>query len=232
MFQVYAIVNLINSKIYVGCTTSTLKTRFRKHISAAYKQNKYTIQKAIVKYGKDNFAIRKMGEFSSKQDMIQAEIYWIKFFNTYRSYYGYNETLGGELFFLGRSHSIESKLKMSLASKNKPKSISHRKSLSEANIGNILSEETKIKLSKIMKDKKHRVGSKSSVFSKKKMSDAHKGKTHSTETRQKMSDSKKDIVFTEDHKKNLSKSLKGKSHSNKGKPWSQARRDAQSRRKL
>lgn len=230
MFQVYTIVNLVNGKMYIGCTTSTLRTRWRKHKNFAAKGNKYSIQKAIRKYGEENFSIRMIETYSSKDEMLRGEINWIDYFNTYNSQYGYNESSGGECFMLGKKHSDEAKLKMSLASRGKPKSEAHRQALSEANMGNTLSEDTKKKLSKIMKDKGHRVGVKASESSKKKMSEAHQGKTHSTETKQKMSKTKKGKIFTKEHKQNLSKALKGKSHLNKGKPWSQARRDAQKRK--
>lgn len=232
MFQTYKITNLINNKMYVGCTTTSLKARWRKHVNAAKENSKYMIQKAIFKYGSSNFEIIMLETYSSKEDMFAGEIKLITSLNTYNSPHGYNETVGGECFMLGKKHSEESKKKMSLASKGKPKSPAHRESLSEANKGNTLSPESRLKLSQSLKDIKHRVGAKASEETKDKLSKSHAGKMHSEETKKKMSESGKSKVFSEEHKNNLSKALKGKTRSSKGKPWSQARRDAQIKKYL
>lgn len=231
MFQVYAIINLINNKVYVGCTTTSLKTRWKKHINAAKENSKYMIQKAIFKYNFSNFEMIMLEIFSSKENMLAGEIKWIDYLQTYNSPHGYNETAGGECFMLGRKHSEESKRKMSLAAKGKLKSIAHRRALSEANKGNTLSQESRLKLSQTLKDIKHRVGVRASDKTRDKLSKSHVGKKHSGETKKKMSESGKKKVFSDEHKSNLSKALKGKNRSSKGKPWSQARKDAQLREK-
>jgi group I intron endonuclease len=65
--QIYVITNLLNNKKYVGLTTKSLEERFLAHQERATKE-KSVIQKAIKKYGKDNFTIERLDQASSKED--------------------------------------------------------------------------------------------------------------------------------------------------------------------
>jgi NUMOD3 motif len=67
------------------------------------------------------------------------------------------------------------------------------------------SEETRKKMSEAKKNM--------SDETKRKISEAHKGKTHSEESRRKMSESGKCKIFSEEHKRKMGEAHKGKTHS-------------------
>lgn len=116
MNTVYVIVNKINGKMYVGCTTKKyLCDRFGAHVYDAKNGSNFTIHKAIRKYGSANFNIRMIEEYQTREDMLKGEVEWIRYFNTYGTIYGYNATPGGEYnaFWLGKKMSETTKQKMS-----------------------------------------------------------------------------------------------------------------------
>jgi 5-methylcytosine-specific restriction endonuclease McrA len=83
----------------------------------------------------------------------------------------------------GRTHSEETKKKMSEVRKGKPKSEETRKKMSESGKGRTHSEETRKKISEALKNP--------SEETRKKMSEANKGKPKSEETRKKMGEANK-----------------------------------------
>ena len=91
--RIYMITNLINDKKYVGLTTKTIEERFKSHLYRA-NHEKSVVQKAIKKYGKDNFKIEEIDLAYTKESLIEKEIFWIKDKNTLIE--GYNLTVGGE----------------------------------------------------------------------------------------------------------------------------------------
>ena len=54
------------------------------------------IDKAIYKYGRDNFKVELVGERNSIKDVNIKEQYWISKLNTTNRNIGYNLTKGGE----------------------------------------------------------------------------------------------------------------------------------------
>lgn len=86
---IYKITNILNGKAYIGQTIN-FKDRKKNHLQA---KDKYSIHKAIQKYGKDNF-LWEILEECQKEDLNDREIFWIKYYDTY--YNGYNETKGGD----------------------------------------------------------------------------------------------------------------------------------------
>ena len=55
---IYIIKNKINDKVYIGQTTSDIKTRFNCHCKKSTINNRhYKIYNAMKKYGKENFYI-------------------------------------------------------------------------------------------------------------------------------------------------------------------------------
>ena len=92
---IYKITNTLNGKVYVGQTIQNIKERFYQHCALKYSKDalKMAIHKAILKYGKQNFSIEVIEEVES-ENLNEREIYWIKYFNSYKN--GYNETLGGQ----------------------------------------------------------------------------------------------------------------------------------------
>ena len=110
---VYLITNNINNKKYVGITTSIngFKDRYRSGIGngieRVYNHLNYHKQygdyynvhlfRSIEKYGFENFTVNEEFEkASSKKELLEREIYWIKYFNSNTAEFGYNITGGGE----------------------------------------------------------------------------------------------------------------------------------------
>lgn len=92
---IYKITNTLNGKIYIGQTIQNIKERFYQHCALKCSKDvlKMAIHKAILKYGKQNFSIEVIEEVES-ENLNEREIYWIKYFNSYKN--GYNKTLGGQ----------------------------------------------------------------------------------------------------------------------------------------
>lgn len=95
MAYIYKIINNINQKIYIGKTTKTIEERFRAHLNNARKKINRYLYDAMNHYGYDNFSIDQVEEC---QDSIvdEREKYWIAFYQSNNSNYGYNMTEGGE----------------------------------------------------------------------------------------------------------------------------------------
>lgn len=92
---IYIIRNKINNKVYIGQTTTNLKTRFNQHCKKSTLKNRnYKLYNAIKKYGRDNFYIGVIEDNIKIEELDQKEIYYIEKFNSY--YKGYNSTKGGD----------------------------------------------------------------------------------------------------------------------------------------
>lgn len=104
---VYLLTNKINGMQYVGQTVRTLKIRFSKHITDS-KHGKTYINRAIKKYGIENFTIKQVDIAYNQEELNLIEGVYMAWFNTLAPN-GYNlkETIDGR----GR-HSEESKEKM------------------------------------------------------------------------------------------------------------------------
>lgn len=97
-FYVYLIHNIINNKFYVGKAKNPHK-RWDKHIKVARgnrEKEKFYIHRAISKYGIDNFSFSIIQTIFNENEANMAEIYWINFYLSNNSKYGYNQTNGGE----------------------------------------------------------------------------------------------------------------------------------------
>jgi len=92
---VYAIKNCINGSQYIGITQVGIHKRLIQHCSAAKLHAKTYIQRAINKYGKENFTITAIDSFSLRADACAAEKRYIIVHNSF-SPFGYNLTTGGE----------------------------------------------------------------------------------------------------------------------------------------
>jgi group I intron endonuclease len=133
---IYKITNIINNKIYIGQTTTDLKTRWRDHCRFKNRQM-HPIKYAIQKYSKENFKIEQIDAASSLEELNKKEEYWISFYNSTDKSFGYNLMKGG--YGKGRhseetikkmknshagkprkKHSEETKLAFSLSRKGKP----------------------------------------------------------------------------------------------------------------
>lgn len=87
---IYKYENKINHKIYIG-QTCDIKRRCQEHLSGTKSKNISLIDKAIQKYGIDNF-IFDIIEWTENYN--EREEYWIQYYRS-RIPYGYNICIGG-----------------------------------------------------------------------------------------------------------------------------------------
>lgn len=104
---IYKVTNKINGKMYVGCTTKTLKARKRGHVSESRGRCCHAIHKAIKYYGENNFDWEVIDKALTQQEMFDKETYYIQFYDTYKN--GYNSTLGADNTTLGYRFNDEQK---------------------------------------------------------------------------------------------------------------------------
>lgn len=158
---VYKITNKINQKVYIGKSNNP-EVRWKIHlytVNHSEKKHGFSyIHAAIRKYGIENFIFEIIGDYSSEEDALSAEIKYIKEHNSRDREIGYNLTNGGE-GQAGRIQSKEEREKRSAVmiarnnrgtnNKNYGKKLSeeHKKKISEGNAGKILSQETRLNIS-------------------------------------------------------------------------------------
>jgi group I intron endonuclease len=181
-FIVYLLTNKINNKIYIGQTIQKLKERLRKYLYL----NTQIINRAIHKYGCENFQCEVLCYANSIDDLNDKEIFFINKYNSTNKLIGYNIRKGGHNFeksdetkqkisllnigkhlsdetkqkislstsgtnnhFYGKSHSVETKMKMSeLWDKSKHITDKARKNMSKSQLGRKHPQKIKDKISK------------------------------------------------------------------------------------
>jgi hypothetical protein len=84
--QIYKITNLINNKIYIGKDTTSDPNYFGSGL---------LINRAIQKYGKENFIKEIIDETKDYEELSEKEIYWIERYNATDKKIGYNISKGG-----------------------------------------------------------------------------------------------------------------------------------------
>lgn len=149
IYTIYKATNKINGKVYIGFD-SNWPLRKQKHKNKFQKLN-LVFYDAIKKYGWDNFQWDIIYQSLDGEHTLNVmENYFIKEYRSFTGFedsHGYNMTLGGEGVlglsgdkspWYGRKHTEDSKKLMSLNSKGRQ-------------IGRIISDETKIKISQSMK---------------------------------------------------------------------------------
>lgn len=151
---IYAIVNKVNNKMYIGQTIK-LKKRIWKHFGdlKRHEHNNCHLQSSFDKYGISNFVIKVIEENIKQNNLSERERFWISFYDTYEGK-GYNQTIGGNVLYgedhpmYGEHHTQETKEKLSkyfsgknhpFYGKKRPKEVGEK--ISKALTGNKLSEE-------------------------------------------------------------------------------------------
>jgi group I intron endonuclease len=211
---IYEIINLINSKRYVGSAIN-FETRFKGHMNDLRKNKHFNrhLQFAWNKYGEEAFQF-KVILYCDKWNLL---FYEQKALDVYNALYNLAPTAGSQLGF---HFSDEGKRNISKAKRGKsitkppPRSDAHRKAISEALTGGKLSEETRSRMSvthkkrerqplseetkrRISESKKGNVPwnkGKTGMYSQEtlnKLSASSTNRKHSIETRQKMSEAHK-----------------------------------------
>lgn len=96
MIGIYKITNLINGKIYIGQSVNINKRwndEKRRAFDTTDKSYEYPLNRAIRKYGIENFSF-EIQEECTRENLNEREKYWIHYYDSF--FNGYNQTLGGE----------------------------------------------------------------------------------------------------------------------------------------
>lgn len=202
-----------NKKSYIGITSTSMKRRFSLHRSHAKTGRDCALHRAIRKYG-EVFSVKTLVEADDWEYLCDLEKRAILAYGT-KYPRGYNVTDGGE-GIIGVERTLEQRQRMSVSRLGKNLGNQYarghrhtdeaRAKISAAGAGRIFSDERKAKIGATKIGNKYNVGRPCSEETKRKISDAQKGR-------------KKPEHFV------LKMSL-----DRKGKPWTQARRDAQIRK--
>lgn len=184
---IYKATNTVNGKVYIGQTIEGFERRMKKHLYLAENGGQTIFYKAIRKYGEENFIWEIVGVATSKEELDEKEIFWIKELNSYafnENSNGYNMTKGGD-GTIGFSPSEETRKKIGSIHKGKTISKETREKMSKArrgekhwNYGNHHSEETKKKIGESLNMKGENnpmFGKKHSERARKKIGDARRG---------------------------------------------------------
>ena len=147
LYTVYKHTNKLNNKVYIGITSREVTARWGND-GSNYKSSPH-FYSAICKYGWDNFDHEVLYTGLTKEDACDKEIELIAKYRATNPAFGYNMTYGGDY----PTMSAEAKKKLSnsmLGNKNglgKPCSREKAEKISKAQIGKIVSAETRRKQS-------------------------------------------------------------------------------------
>jgi len=176
---IYKIVNIVNSKIYVGRAVN-LYSRWteHKHCLRYDKHENQYLQRAWNKYGEDNFEFEVI-ELCKENVLCQREHYWATLLNSHNRKYGYNIAETGEIGTVRmKTESIQKrqqKRKENAKKRGYWFSDETKKRMIESNKGRKMSEEN------IQKLIKRNIGRKASEETRKKQSLAKLNKPHTLE---------------------------------------------------
>jgi group I intron endonuclease len=164
----YQTTNLVNGKIYVGVHKIS-----DKKYSQYYLGSGNNIKAALKKYGRESFTRTTLAEFSCAKEafLAEAEIVNEEFIKRHDTY---NLKVGGEggidqTIWIGRKHKAESIEKMRNSQKGIFPTLETRQKLSIALKGRPKTDETKSRMSQAAIGNKRGLGTKRSVESKQKM---------------------------------------------------------------
>lgn len=190
---IYKATCLENGKSYIGFTAdgdtpeAMLKKRRSNHMKQVRIGNGMLFHRAIRKYGEEAFQWEIIWKSSDRDRAAEEfEPYFIKMHKT-KAPNGYNNSDGGGVAY-GYRHTDAAKEKMRRAKLGKKMSAEHRRKTSAAMMGHPVSAATREKIRRANKGTKP----------------WNTGKKRSAEDCRKISEGRKGIVFTEEHRKNMS----------------------------
>ena len=184
---IYETTNLINGKKYIGQKASKI------FLAEEYLGSGVYLNKAVKKYGKENFKVRIIEKCNSREKLNEREVYWIDYYNAVESKEYYNLANGGySTYYIGHPMSKEARNKISKCLTGRHLSKETRKRMSESHKGkegptkgklawnsgkqNCYSEETRKRMSESHKGKPAWNKGKSSWSKGKHLSEEHKRK--------------------------------------------------------
>lgn len=146
---VYLVTNNSNGKLYVGQTTQSVESRWRKHVSNSnHHRNRMPIAFAISKYGKESFSIKALEYCDNQAQLDKQELFWATTLDTF-SPNGYNLKAGSG----PGSMSDQTKKKIGKSNAGKKRTEDWLKRLSESHMGQKMPESTKLALQRANKDR-------------------------------------------------------------------------------
>lgn len=173
--SIYLITNKINNKKYVGQTWKKISYRWQEH--STKEKSCVKLNRAIKKYGKDNFSVELLAICSSQYIADYLESYYIQEYNSIKAGYNIREggshgklsestkskiskalkgrTISPETIekYRNRKQTQETKNKIGAKTKGQVLTDEHKNAITISNSNRIISEETKQKHSKNNKDK-------------------------------------------------------------------------------
>lgn len=201
---VYRIVNSLNNKHYIGSAIN-INTRWKNHIKEL-KNNKHHsihLQRSWNKYGEDIFKFEVIEYIEDKTKLVEREQYWIDFYQSYKREYGYNLLpKAGSMLGYKMPKEVREKLSLMRKGENAPwygKKFTeeHRRNLSNSLMGRNVSEVSRFKISRSLKE-----------YYK---NNEHPKIKHSDLTKQKLSEMQKERIRINGHP------MQGQKHSNDAK---------------
>lgn len=210
MTGIYQIFNTVNNKRYIGSALNIEKRwRLHKFHLKIGKHHSNILQKAWNKYGDEKFKFIVLVTCPKEELIIKEQ----SFMNLLKPEYNICKVAYS---WAGNKHSDESKLKMSLATKGKPKSEEHKAKISKLltgnkiNLGKHHSEETKEKLRQKFTGTKHSEESKALMSQKLKGHKRNIGRVTSEETKIKLSKAGKGRKLSEETIERMKLAAKGR----------------------
>jgi len=67
----------MTGELYIGRTTGTIEKRFKKH---QCRSDNFALRKDMYDYGKDNFSVEEIDRAFSKEELVNQEYKWTKYY--------------------------------------------------------------------------------------------------------------------------------------------------------
>lgn len=93
---IYKITNIVNGKVYIGKTETSVSRRWKRHLRAVKNRINRYLYDAINHYGIDKFIIETIDETETKEELNLLEKHYIAEYKSNDGKYGYNMTSGGD----------------------------------------------------------------------------------------------------------------------------------------
>lgn len=145
---IYCYKNIINGKLYIGQSVN-LKKRHKAFLSKSKYSGSY-FQKAIDKYGKENFSYSILTHCKITE-LNYYEAFYIQRLKTYNPHYGYNLTTGGDSAFQ-RTEICKEKMRDAWDTERRKEQSVKQKGCNNYNYGKKWNQEQKKNASKIKKE--------------------------------------------------------------------------------